>query len=223
MNTNIKELAMLNNACTELLAGKYILIDIKIKSILNIIDTDEKIKDIVSSCVSKHNFIDQYNSVISNSLSDLKDNSQIVAFVYNLLFRLNNKELDFKNFLNALYPNLEVEDQIANFGKDLIIPFSKSISNIFVNRHVIVDSSEYQNNHYNKIKKVIELILSNIDNYKLDLNSKDEYTMLLNSLYEASDKNNKNLVYSLMIAIDYFTKCHKKARKTYLALEECFS
>ena len=62
-----------------------------------------------------------------------------------------------------------------------------------------------------------------MDNYKLGLNDKDEFTMLLNSLYLASDKNDKNLVYSLMIALDYFTKYHKKVRKTYLSLEECFS
>ena len=62
-----------------------------------------------------------------------------------------------------------------------------------------------------------------MENLKLGLNEKEEYKLLLNSLYVASDKNDKNLVYSLMIGIDYFTKHNKKVRKTYLALEECFS
>lgn len=222
MNTNIKELAMLNNACNELLKGKYILIDIKIKSILGVINTDEKIKDIVSSCVSNYNPIELYNYAMSNSLS-FKDNNQIVAFVFNLLYKFSTKDMDFKEFVNTIYPELEIEDQIKNFVENIIIPFKNAIAEIYIKRHMIVESNEYQNNHYNKIKNVVNLILSNLDSYKLDINSKDEYSMLLNALYNASEKNDKTLVYTLMIAIDYFTKCHKKVRKTYLALEECFS
>ena len=221
MNTNIKELATINNACDELLNGKYILIDIKIKSILNVINSDSKIKDIVSSCVSRHNFIELYNLAMSHV--SFNENCQIVAFVYNLLYKFSTKDLDFNEFINTLYPEQEIEEQIKNFVENIIIPFKNAVDEIYIKRHIIVDSSEYQNNYYNKIKNVVNIILSNLDNYKLDINSKDEYSMLLNALYNASDKNDKNLVYTLMIAIDYFTKCNKKARKTYLALEECFS
>lgn len=223
MNTNIKELSALNNACDELLAGKYILIDIKIKSILNVIDTDTKLKDIVSSYVSNYNFNDLYNTVMNNSFAAIQDEKQIISFVYNLLYRFSNKDIDFQEFLNTFYPDLDITIQIANFVNDVIIPFKQAVGNIFIKRHVIVESNEYQNNYYNKIKTVVNLILSNMDTYKLDLNSKDEYTMLLNSLYNASDKSDKSLVYTLMVAIDYFTKFHKKVRKTYLALEECFN
>ena len=223
MNTNIKELSALNNACDELLAGKYILIDIKIKSILNVIDTDTKLKDIVSSYVSNYNFNDLYNTVMNNSFAAIQDEKQIISFVYNLLYRFSNKDIDFQEFLNKFYPDLDITIQIANFVNDIIIPFKQAVGNIFIKRHVIVESNEYQNNYYNKIKTVVNLILSNMDTYKLDINSKDEYTMLLNSLYNASDKSDKSLVYTLMVAIDYFTKFHKKVRKTYLALEECFN
>ena len=193
MNTNIKELSALNNACDELLAGKYILIDIKIKSILNVIDTDTKLKDIVSSYVSNYNFNDLYNTVMNNSFAAIQDEKQIISFVYNLLYRFSNKDIDFQEFLNTFYPDLDITIQIANFVNDIIIPFKQAVGNIFIKRHVIVESNEYQNNYYNKIKTVVNLILSNMDTYKLDINSKDEYTMLLNSLYNASDKSDKSL------------------------------
>ena len=68
----------------------------------------------------------------------------------------------------------------------------------------------------------IKLIVKNLDSYKLNMNQKEEFTMMLNSLYLASEKNDKKLVFSLMIGLDYFTKCNKKSRHAYLMLEECF-
>jgi len=224
MNTNIKELSALNAACDELLAGKYILADIKINSILNAIDNDTKIKDIVSNCVNDFSFSDLFNAVTScGTLSQLNDPKQNIAFVYNLLYRFKNKDINFSDFLNTYYPDTPIEEQMVSLMNLFIIPFKQAIGDIFVKRHVIVESNEYQNNHYNKIKTTVNLILSNIDTYKLGINDKDEFTMLLNSLYNASDKNDKSLVYTLMVALDYFTKYHKKVRKTYLALEECFT
>ena len=62
-----------------------------------------------------------------------------------------------------------------------------------------------------------------MDAYKLSLNEKEEFTMLLNSLYLACEKNDKNLVYSLMIGLDYFAKAHKHVKPAYFSLEECFN
>ena len=224
MNTNIQELLEFNNACDELLSGKYLLIDVKINSILKSIENDVKIKDIVSTCVNSFNFSDLLNSAsVNNNVCQLEDNKQHIALVYNFLFRLKNKEIDFYNFLSTYFPNEEgTDNQYACFISNLIIPFKQAIGEVFINKHVIVESQDYQNNYYNKIKTTIQLILSEINNLKLGINDKDEFEMLLNSLYIASDKNDKNLVYSLMIGLDYFTKHHKKIRKTYLALEECF-
>jgi len=225
MNTNINELLDFNSACDELVAGKYILIDVKINSILATIERDDKLKNIVSDCVNAYNFVELFNSLVSSgSFVMPNDNKQVVAIVYNLFYRFKNKEIDFYEFLNAYFPNEEnIDAQFAHFASNLVLAFKRAVGELFMQKHIIVDSAEYQSNYYNKIKTNISLILNNIDNYKLGLNDKDEFTMLLNSLHSASDKNDKTLVYSLMIALDYFTKYHKKARKAYLALEECFS
>ena len=42
---NIQELKSFNNACDEFITGKYILVDIKIASILKLISDDEKLKN----------------------------------------------------------------------------------------------------------------------------------------------------------------------------------
>ena len=85
---NIHELIPFNNACDEFISGKYILADIKINSILNIISNDEKISNIVASCIDNYDF----NTAFANAQREYENDSslvlptderQVIAFVYN--------------------------------------------------------------------------------------------------------------------------------------------
>ena len=127
------------------------------------------------------------------------------------------------DFLQKFYSIDNSTNNFTNFANEIIQPFKEAVNSLYSKRHILVDSDDYQSNIYNKIKTTIGLIIKNLDNYKLDLNSKEEFKLLLNSLFLASEKNDKKLVYSLMIGIDYFTKAHKKSRVAYLSLEECFT
>ncbi len=230
MHQNIHELIPFNTACEEFIAGKYILADMKIASILRIIANDEKIKNIISSAIEDYDFAKAFENASKEYDTGFKlvlptNENEIIAFVYNLLYRFNSKMLDFYDFIARYY---KVEGEVSgkefyNFANAIIIPFRDAINDIYSKRHVIVDTDDYQTNYYNKIMSTIRVIANDIDNLKLKMNEKEEFTMLLNSLYLASEKNDKKLVYSLMIALDYFTRVNKKIRTTYLALEECFS
>lgn len=223
MNTTIKELSALSAACQDLLSGKYILIDIKINAIVKEIDNNVKLNDIVSECVNSFSFKDLFSAATANGNFHALDGKQMIALTYGILYRIKNKEISFSELLSNHFTDENFNNQISKFVNNVITPFLSALQDVFVKRHVIVESDEYQNNYYNKIKTTTKLILSEINNFKLGDNDKDEFSMLLNALYLASDKNDKNLVYTLMVALDYFTKYHKKVRKTYLALEECFA
>lgn len=226
--STIQELNQFNNACDEFISGKYILIDLKISSILNIISNNEKLTNIINSCEQDFNFNEQSKKYMKNSYDEVyfalpTNEKEIIAFVYNLLYKFSTKAIDFYEFLKVYY-NAENANQKAfnDFAISIIVPFKDAINSIYSKRHVLVETSDYQNNIYNKIITTIKLILKNLENIKLNMNQKEEFTMLLNSLHLASDKNDKKLVFSLMIGLDYFTKCNKKARNAYLMLEECF-
>ena len=228
--SNTLDLNKFNIICDELIAGKYILVDIKISSLINAINEDEKIKSIVASCLSNYDFSSNFNNSVTQFNNFLRltpptDENEIIAYVYNLIYRIKNKDISLYEFLLKYFSGEDVESgvEFKNFCTTLIVPFKNAINNIYNKRHVIIDADDYQNNIYNKIKLTIELIYKNMDNYKLKLTEKEEFSMLLNSLYSASDQNNKKLVYSLMIGLDYFTKANKKARTAYLSLEECFA
>ncbi len=226
--SNIQELKPFNSACDELVSGKYILVDMKISSILNLISEDEKLKNIVNSCLQDYDFSSEYKK---HALSDENNSSltipstdkEIIAFVYNLLYKFKSGNIDFYHFLTRFFGAENVNSkEFGEFARTVIIPFKNSINNIYSKRHILVETNDYQTNIYNKIMSTIKLVLKNLDLYKLNMNQKEEFTMLLNSLYLASEKNDKKMVYSLMIGLDYFTKCNKKSRVAYLSLEECF-
>ena len=139
------------------------------------------------------------------------------------MYKFTSGSLKFYNFLTQFYGEETANEKAFNeFAKTVIIPFKNAINTIYSKRHILVETNDYQNNIYNKIMSTIKLIVKNLDAYKLNMNQKEEFTMLLNSLYLASEKNDKKLVYSLMIGLDYFTKSNKKSRVAYLSLEECF-
>ena len=222
----IQDLKPLNTACDEFVNGKYILADIKISSILKLIDNDEKLSNIVKSCMQDYDFqVELRNLAVvgenSSTLSLPLDEKNIIAFVYNLLYKFKSNEFDLNKFLTQFYGE-DTSKQFNEFANNIILPFKVAVNNIYSKRHVLVETDDYQNNVYNKIMATIKLIIKNIDAYKLNMNQKEEFTMLLNSLYLASEKNDKKLVYSLMIGLDYFTKSNKKSRIAYLSLEECF-
>ncbi len=227
--SQISELLPFNTACDEFVAGRYILADLKISSILKIIAGDEKLKDIISSCLESYDFKVKFSQAVMEddnkyTLTAPKEDREIIAFVFSLLYRFDNKQMDFYEFLARYYKNpTEVAGkEFYNFANALIIPFKNAINTIYSKRHVIVEADDYQKNYYNRIMTTVRLIAKNADNYKLKISEKEEFTMLLNSLYLSSEKNDKKLVYSLMIALDYFTRVNKKARNAYLTLEECF-
>ena len=124
MSGNICELSEFNTACDEFLAGKYILIDIKINALLKIIENDEKIKNIVSSCLENYIF----NTNLGDRLVLPKSEKEIIAFVYNLLYQFKTGEVDFYDFISSYFSTGETsstEDFIA-FASCTLISLSSS-------------------------------------------------------------------------------------------------
>lgn len=209
----MQDLDLFNISCEQILAGRYILIDSVLSSLLKVIDENEKLKIIVSKALSQHNFSDFFNNEISSDVSLPADNMQIIAFVYTFIFKYKNNEISFTENDSSI---------VTKFISKFIPSFQTAINDVFAKNHKQIEADEYQNNIFNSIKATINLILENLDKYKFNTTNKEEFLMLINSLYIACEKNDQKLVYSLMIGLDYFTLSNKKLRNIYLTLEECF-
>jgi len=111
---------------------------------------------------------------------------------------MDNKTIDLYTFLTDFFHEEEAEagKEFINFTNNIIVPFKTSIDNIYSSRHIVVNSTDYQLNYFNKIMSTIQLIIKNSDNYRLKINEKEEFTILLNALYLASENNDKKQVFS---------------------------
>ncbi len=214
-----------NTACDEFIKGKYILIDIKINTIVSNIENNDTLYNLVRKCLSNFDFsssIDEYLIKKENgySLCFPNENEKIIAFVYSVLKMFQNNEFEFYNFLSKFYSVEKASTpDFNNFASLIISPFKTAINSLY---NIKTPNNNDQIDYFSKLMSTLPILANNIDNFKLKLNEKEEFSMLLNSLYLACEKNDKKTVYSLMIGLDYFTKYNKKARSAYLSLEECF-
>ena len=225
--SDIQDLILFNTACDEFISGKYILADLKIASILNIVAGDEKIKNIISNSLENFNFSSCFATYVFNdeevsTLTLPNDDKGVIACVYTLLYKFKNKDIKFYDFIKQYSTDDTPNSSFTNFANKIIIPFKNALNTAYSKSHILVETNDYQSNIFNKLNSTIKVFLNNTDDLKLKLNQKEEFTMLLNALYNASSKNDKKLVYTLMIGLDYFTQCNKKVRNVYLSLEECF-
>ena len=76
---------------------------------------------------------------------------------------------------------------------------------------------------FHKLARVAEVNINALDEIKLRDIEREELYYLLNAIVEASDRNDKKMIYALMVGMDYFVKANKRAKDIYLQLKDCFS
>lgn len=226
MDNNNLDLKAFNESCEDFLNGKYILAEYKISAILKAVTNSDKLKNIVASCIENYNFSEELKKVCGDNhvITLPADVKGIIAFCFSLLFNIENKNIAFFDFLSAYYGYNDISglDSYKSFAMHIILPFKEAINNVYMKTHILVDSVDYQNNIYNKLKKICKLVLDNIDEYKLKDVYQEEFEILINAMYDACVRNDKETVYALLVGVDYFSVAHKKTKVVYEQFKECF-
>ena len=119
--SDIQDLILFNTACDEFISGKYILADIKIASILNIVAGDEKIKNIISNCLENFNFSSCFATYVFNdeevsTLTLPNDDKGVIACVYTLLYKFKNKDIKFYDFIKQYSTDDTPNSSFTNFA-----------------------------------------------------------------------------------------------------------
>lgn len=98
-----EELIPFNTECEQFANGKFIFPETKIASILKCLETNERLKTIVSNALSNYNFNEIYTTMLENGSIDLPEtNTELIAFVYSLLFNFQNKNIPATCSLRAM-------------------------------------------------------------------------------------------------------------------------
>lgn len=220
------DLKQFNLACEDFIAGKYILANVKVKALMKSINESEKLTDLVSYCLDGFDFTIAFReSIVVGGLQLPKDNKSIVAYCFNVLYNLDEGTITFLDFLNKYFVSSKTSggEEFKLFTNTIIEPFKMAINNEYKNLYEMTSSDDYQNNLYHKLANVAEVNLNSLEGLKLKEIEKEELQLLLFSIKQVSEKNNRKLIYALMVGMDYFVKYNKRAKDIYLQLKDCFT
>lgn len=220
------DLKQFNLACEDFVAGKYILANIKVKALINSINSSEKLTELVSNSLDGFDFgLAFKESVTSEGLQLPQGDKNIIAYCFNILYNLDEGTITFLDFLSKYFSSAKLSggEEFKLFALTIIEPFKQAINNEYALMYEMTASEDYQNNLYHKLANVAEVNINNLDEIKLKEIEKEELHYLLSAIMEASEKNDKKLIYALMVGMDYFVKHNKRARDIYLQLKDCFT
>lgn len=125
------------DSCDAMINGKFILADIKIMKILNMIASSEPLYRYIQECLIDFNFEREYTrSQVKNQLNGSNftapnSDKQLVAMVFSLLIEFDKKHIDFYHFINTNFATLTKGAEYDNFAKTLLVPFRDIIANHF--------------------------------------------------------------------------------------------
>lgn len=222
-NLDIKQF---NLACDDFITGKYILANIKVKALIDSINQSEKLTDLVSTCLDGFDFaLAMRESVTPKGIVLPQGDKNVVAYCFNVLFNLDQGTITFLDFLNKYFASAKTTggEEFALFADTIIQPFKTAVNNQYQQMYEMTSSEDYQNNLFHKLARVAEVNLNTIDSIKLKDIEKEELQLLLLAIKDASNKNDRKLIYALMVGMDYYVKSNKRARNIYLQLKDCFT
>lgn len=222
----MEDLKKFNEACEDFLAGKYILANLKLKTLLNVINDSDRLIGIVSNALDGFDFTEAFkNSVTAQGLVLPDSVNDVIAYCYNIIYNLDAGNITFLDFLNKYFisETLTGGEEFRLFAQTIVKPFQESIIARYNEVYIISETQDYQNNTYHKLLNVARLNIDNISGLKLKEIEQEELQLLLNGIAIASENCDKKLVYALMVGIEYFVKSNKRAKPIYLQLKDCFT
>lgn len=133
----VGEIKKFISSCDDMINGKFILADIKILKILNMIANSEPLCKYIQQCMIGFNFEREYGKAsVKNRLSGTtfvppSEHDKLIAMVFCLLVEFDKKHIDFYAFINQNFETLTAGGEYNLFAKTLLVPFRDIIANHF--------------------------------------------------------------------------------------------
>ena len=194
-NDDLIKISEFINSVEGLINGKFILADIKISNLLNMIASNQALYNYIKQCLIDFSFekelsrADVKNRFNNGEFKLPQEKEKIVAFVFCLLVECDAKRMDFYGFINENFKSSNNTSEYVNFSKTVLIPFKNIIIDYFY-------------------KEEIE------ESQTLELEPKEESANLVNNIYSALKDNLTNMLDS--ITIDRKIKSQDKENLSYI-------
>ena len=191
-NEELTKITQFIAGCNDMINGKFILADVKITKVLNIIAESEELYRFITECMNGFDFskelhrAEMKNSLNGGSFTAPQQPEKLVAFVFCLLVECDAKRIDFYTFINENFISKDRSDVYSKFANTLLLPFRDIISNHF-------GFSDFSQEQYNVLEQTYKNDLQDssfFDNYVENQNF--EQTNLFGENNEQNNDNESN-------------------------------
>ena len=138
--------------CNEIINGKFILADINISKLLNMIANSEELYRYISECMVGFDFSKELhiaelkNNFNGSGFSAPETPEKLVAFTFSFLVECDAKRIDFYGFIQQNFISKDRSLVYKKFAETLLVPFRDIIANHF-------GITEYSNEQYKQLEE----------------------------------------------------------------------
>lgn len=229
----LSDIAAFTTACDNMVASKYILVDKRLGDVLKSIASTKPIFNLISECMVNFNFEKELN-VATSKLGKFvipEEPHKCIAFIFCLLNLLDDKKINFNQFLNKYFSNDEEGiGPYATFCNNVILLFK----NVIV--ATLVGFSETETNQCNKKQlfdfspELLDRLLFLVKDFKAFVHgmkvirkskcTRSELLEQINSLILAIDERQVQYLRALILGVKYSIGSEKELARRLIEIED---
>ena len=235
MNISAKERLLISNliaSCDELISGKFIIADKKVRKILENITQSDVMYGLVGDCMANFEKSIEFSKALvklptkQGYVEVPDDEAKLIPLVFCILVDLDTGKLDFRNFLKTYFSDKE-QSAFIMFGQQLIKPFREAFSVLFdiddsrltaVKTEAVFEeergSDEQPTPNYDEEEKedTYEVIIRIAEEMKANIRQGkknqllEDLDFIIDALKAAAENRDLQAVNALVLAINYIGK-----------------
>ena len=218
--------SMLAERCNVMLKSKFIMSSNCISSILKVVASVPCLTNYLIKCSQDFSFDRTFEDATNTSKFTLPESPKAtVAFVTELLFKFDRREIDLTKFIKVYYPERNFEGSYKAFCQDIIAAYLLSFSTIMHEENVedaqkdvnvpILEAARTQVTQY--ILALNDMI-TNDDSLKEE--KRQDYLLMLNGLYYAFEKESAKMIKVVWVGLKSVMNGYKQGGSYMLAIEK---
>ena len=218
--------SLLAERCNVMLKSKFIMSSNCISSILKVVASVPCLTNYLIKCSQDFSFDRAFEDATQTSKFTLPESPKtVVAFITELLFKFDRKEIDLTKFIKVYYPERNFEGSYKAFCQDVIAAYLLAFSTIMHEENVedaqkdvnvpILEAARTQVTQY--ILTLTELI-TNDDSIKDE--KRQDYLLMLNGLYYAFEKESAKMIKVVWVGLKSVMNGYKQGGSYILAIEK---
>lgn len=223
-NDDLIKISEFINSVEGLINGKFILADIKISNLLNMIATNSALYNYIKKCLIEFSFEKELSRAeVKNRFNNGEfklppEREKIVAFVFCLLVECDAKRMDFFGFINENFQTTKNMSEYSNFAQSVLVPFKDIIIEHFYNGNEekeqnIEENIQNENEEnevniirtdiFSSLKEILTNVLDNITiDRKIKQHDKENLNYIINNIIYSMKYEDMNIVNAFIAVLD---------------------